>query len=196
MASKRNAEKEKEALDWIEAILGEPIDRKKPFEEVLKNGIILCNFINKLLPGSVKKIEKSGTGFVLMQNLERFQGALKKYGVPETEVFQTVDLYERKNIPQVVLCIYAIGRVAQTKPDFNGPILGPKMADENKREFTQEQLEAGKNVATSKTNDKDLILMAGDFNGHVGRQPNIFQGVHGGHGIGSRNEEDKATGIL
>ncbi|CAI9716538.1 myophilinmyophilin-like [Octopus vulgaris] len=148
MASKRNAEKEKEALDWIEAILGEPIDRKKPFEEVLKNGIILCNFINKLLPGSVKKIEKSGTGFVLMQNLERFQGALKKYGVPETEVFQTVDLYERKNIPQVVLCIYAIGRVAQTKPDFNGPILGPKMADENKREFTQEQLEAGKNVVS------------------------------------------------
>lgn len=69
------------------------------------------SFINKLAPGSVKKIEKSGTGFVLMQNLERFQAALKKYGVPETEVFQTVDLYERKNIPQVVLCIYAIGRV-------------------------------------------------------------------------------------
>ncbi|GAB1598020.1 myophilin-like [Argonauta hians] len=148
MASKRNAEKEKEALDWIEAILGEPIDRKKPFEEVLKNGIILCNFINKLLPGSVKKIETKGTGFVLMQNLERFQAALKKYGVPETEVFQTVDLYERKNIPQVVLCIFAIGRVAQTRPDFNGPILGPKMAEENKREFTQEQLDAGKHVVS------------------------------------------------
>uniref|UniRef100_A0A0L8IF68 Uncharacterized protein n=1 Tax=Octopus bimaculoides TaxID=37653 RepID=A0A0L8IF68_OCTBM len=37
---------------------------------------------------------------------------------------------------------------AQTKPDFNGPILGPKMAEENKREFTQEQLDAGKNVVS------------------------------------------------
>ena len=59
----------------------------------------------------MKKIERKGTGFVMMQNLERFQGALKKYGVPETETFQTVDLYERKNIPQVTLCLFAIGRV-------------------------------------------------------------------------------------
>lgn len=146
MSSKRDHEKEKEALDWVEAILGQPIDRKKPYEDVLKDGIILCDFINKLAPGSVKKIERKGSSFVMMQNLERFQAALKKYGVPETETFQTVDLFERKNIPQVTLCLFAIGRIAQTKPDFNGPILGPKMAEENVREFTDEQLEAGKHV--------------------------------------------------
>lgn len=146
MSSKRDAEKEKEALDWVEAILGQPVDRKKPYEEVLKDGTVLCDFINKLAPGSVKKIERKGTGFVLRQNLERFQAAVKKYGVPESETFQTVDLFERKNIPQVTLCLFAIGRIAQTKPDYNGPILGPKMSDENVREFTQEQLEAGKNV--------------------------------------------------
>ncbi|XP_052828407.1 myophilin [Octopus bimaculoides] len=105
MASKRNAEKEKEALDWIEAILGEPIDRKKPFEEVLKNGIILCKII---------------------------------------ELNQS----NHSNIFKLIFIFFLFTFQAQTKPDFNGPILGPKMAEENKREFTQEQLDAGKNVVS------------------------------------------------
>jgi hypothetical protein len=41
----------------------------------------------------------------------RFQAALKKYGVPEEEIFQTADLYERRNIPQVTLCLYALSRL-------------------------------------------------------------------------------------
>ena len=63
------------------------------------------------MPGCIKKIDKKGGGFALMQNLERFQTAAKDWGVPVREVFQTVDLWERKNIPQVTLCIHALGRV-------------------------------------------------------------------------------------
>ena len=70
--------------------------------------------MNKLMPGCIKKIDKKGGGFALMQNIERFQEAAKKYGVPVNEVFQTVDLWERKNIPQVTLCIHALGRVVST----------------------------------------------------------------------------------
>ncbi|CAI9722768.1 Hypothetical predicted protein [Octopus vulgaris] len=51
--------------------------------------------------------------------------------------------------------------------------------------------------ATSKTSDNDFILVAGDFNGHVGQQPGIFHGVHGSHGIGTRNEEiEKFTVVI
>ena len=63
------------------------------------------------MPGCIKKIDKKGGGFALMQNIERFQQAAKDWGVPIREVFQTVDLWERKNIPQVTLCIHALGRV-------------------------------------------------------------------------------------
>ena len=63
------------------------------------------------MPGCIKKIDKKGGGFALMQNIERFQQAAKDWGVPVREVFQTVDLWERKNIPQVTLCIHALGRV-------------------------------------------------------------------------------------
>ena len=31
-------------------------------------------------------------------------------------------------------------------PSYNGPVLGPKQSAEHKREFTQEQMDAGKHV--------------------------------------------------
>ena len=36
-----------------------------------------------------------------------------------------------------------------------------------------------------------MTLGLGDFNGHVGKQVEGFQGVHGGNGIGERNEEGR-----
>ena len=41
----------------------------------------------------------------------RFQAAVKKYGVPENEIFQTADLFERRNISQVTLGILALARI-------------------------------------------------------------------------------------
>ncbi|CAI9722630.1 Hypothetical predicted protein [Octopus vulgaris] len=58
------------------------------------------------------------------------------------------------------------------------------LPDEQKDHFYDILLQA-----TSKTNDNDPIFVAGDFNGHIGCQSNIFHGVHGGHRIGSQNED-------
>lgn len=66
--------------------------------------------MNKLSPGCIKKIDKKGGGFALMQNIERFNKAANAYGVPVRELFQTVDLWEKKNIPAVTLCLHALGR--------------------------------------------------------------------------------------
>ena len=41
----RDKELEAQALDWVEANLGEPIDRKTPYEDVLRDGIILCKWV-------------------------------------------------------------------------------------------------------------------------------------------------------
>ncbi|KAK3578430.1 hypothetical protein CHS0354_037395 [Potamilus streckersoni] len=146
MPPKREPELEEQALEWIEQNLGTKLDRSKDYADVLKDGIVLCNLMNKLMPGCIKKIDTKGGGFALMQNIERFQVAAKQYGVPVNEVFQTVDLWEKKNIPQVTLCIHALGRVAQTRSDYSGPILGPKMAEAQHRDFTDDQLRAGQNV--------------------------------------------------
>lgn len=57
--------------------------------------------MNKLMPGCIKKIQSKGTNFQLMENVQRFQAAAKKYGLPEEEIFQTADLFEKRNIAQV-----------------------------------------------------------------------------------------------
>lgn len=145
--SKRDAGQENEALDWIETILGEKLERDKGYENILQNGIVLCKLMNKIKPGSVKKINDANSmPFKIMENISAFQNAIKAYGVPTTDVFQTVDLYEKKDISQVTQCLFALGRTCQVHPEFTGPILGPKLSEENKREFSEEQLNASKSV--------------------------------------------------
>ena len=70
-----------------------------------------CRLINKIVPGSVKKVNKGGGNFALMENLAAYQKAIKAYGVPDEEIFQTVDLFEARNIKQVVKSIHALGRI-------------------------------------------------------------------------------------
>ena len=41
--------------------------------------------------------------------LNRFQVAAKKYGVPESDIFQTIDLAEKKDIAMVTATIFALG---------------------------------------------------------------------------------------
>jgi hypothetical protein len=36
--------------------------------------------------------------------------AARAYGVEDAELFQTIDLFEKQNIPQVTQCLYALGR--------------------------------------------------------------------------------------
>eukprot|EP00095_Tigriopus_kingsejongensis_P000561 maker-scaffold776_size99073-snap-gene-0.19 protein:Tk00561 transcript:maker-scaffold776_size99073-snap-gene-0.19-mRNA-1 annotation:"calponin transgelin" len=110
---KRNPQQEAEVLEWIEAVLETKLP-KKAYEEVLKDGVVLCQLMNKIVPGSIKKIQERGTNFQLMENVQRFQVAVKKYGVPEEEIFQTADLFERRNIAQVTLGILALARIVSS----------------------------------------------------------------------------------
>ncbi|KAF5305563.1 hypothetical protein FQA39_LY01654 [Lamprigera yunnana] len=161
----RNKEQEAEVLNWIFEVLGESVP-KGEYEDILRDGVVLCNLMNKLTPGCIKKIQSKGTNFQLMENIERFQKAAKAYGLPQEEIFQTADLFERRNIPQVTLSLYALGRLTQKHPEYKGPNLGPKMADKNEREFSEEQLRASE--------------------GHLGLQMGYHKGAsqsgHGGFG--------------
>lgn len=45
-----------------------------------------------------------------MENIARFAQAARAYGLSDAETFQTVDLYEKMNLHQVILCLFALGR--------------------------------------------------------------------------------------
>ena len=48
--------------------------------------------------------------FKKMENISKFLTSAERYGLPVTELFQTVDLYERQNIGQVIQTLFALGR--------------------------------------------------------------------------------------
>nr|BAC16745.1 calponin [Branchiostoma belcheri] len=144
IAGKRDPQKEAEAQAWIEELIGEKFPEGVAYEDALKDGVILCKLINVLVPGSVKRINAQKMPFKQMENIGNFLTAVQGYGVPASDLFQTVDLYERRNIPAVTQCFFAMGRVAQTKPDYRGPIFGPKPSEENIRLFTEDQLMEGR----------------------------------------------------
>jgi len=70
LAGKRDAEQEREAMEWIEAVLGEKLfNCGEPYEDVIKDGQVLCRLMNKIQAGAVAKINKSGGQFKMMENI-------------------------------------------------------------------------------------------------------------------------------
>ncbi|XP_046748744.1 muscle-specific protein 20 [Diprion similis] len=146
LAGKRDPEQEREAKEWIESILGKKIFATEAYEDVLRDGQVLCQLMNKLKPGSIPKINTTGGQFKMMENINVFQKALKEYGVADVDVFQTVDLWEKKDISQVTTTLFALGRQTYRHPEWTGPYLGPKPSEECKRDFSEETLRAGQGV--------------------------------------------------
>lgn len=55
-------------------------------------------------------------------------------------------MWEKKDIAAVTNTLFALGRACYKHEDFPGPHLGPRPAEENKRDFSEETLAAGKTV--------------------------------------------------
>lgn len=145
-AGKRDVEEERQAQEWIETIVGEPFPAGLRYEEALRNGIILCKLMNRLQPGLISRVNVSGGDYKFMDNLGQFVRAAHIYGVPEVDLFPANDLWELKNIAGVTQTIFAVGRACYRHPEFRGPFLGPRPAEENRRQFTEDQLRAGEGM--------------------------------------------------
>ena len=135
---------EREAKEWLQAVVGEPFPAGS-FHEALKDGVYLCKAINKLAPGSVPKINQSKMAFKMMENIGNFLDSCSQYTMQKSDLFQTVDLYEDANMTQVVNTIHALGRKARAK-GYRGAILGPKEAAKQTREFDEETRKAGQTI--------------------------------------------------
>lgn len=85
---------ERQVQQWIEAVTGTKFTQ--PFAQNLKDGQLLCQLINKIKPGTIRKIETSAMPFKQMENISNFLRACRSLGVAEHDVFETVDLYEAK----------------------------------------------------------------------------------------------------
>eukprot|EP00456_Euglypha_rotunda_P025921 TRINITY_DN208_c0_g1_i11.p1 TRINITY_DN208_c0_g1~~TRINITY_DN208_c0_g1_i11.p1 ORF type:complete len:195 (+),score=27.03 TRINITY_DN208_c0_g1_i11:88-672(+) len=90
---------EEKVRAFIEKHTGEKLGDN--LQESLKDGIILCNLLNKLRPGLITG-HKKGAAFVQMENINKFLIGLQALGFKATETFMTVDLFEGKNMVVVM----------------------------------------------------------------------------------------------
>ncbi|NXR46765.1 LMO7 protein, partial [Hippolais icterina] len=108
------------------------------FRAALENGILLCDLINKIKPGIIKKINCLPTPIAGLDNIIVFLKACENIGLKEAQLFHPGDLQDLSNrvtvkpeetnrrVKNVLITLYWLGRKAQSDPDYNGPYLNLK----------------------------------------------------------------------
>eukprot|EP01084_Bolivina_argentea_P097334 174983_1 len=161
---------ENEARLWIEEVTGVKTDGD--LGSCLKDGALLCKVINAVKPGTIKRINTSKMPFKQMENISIFLRACRTLGVPEYSLFETVDLFEEKDLSIVIRCIHSLGGAVQKScPDYSGPRLGVAQRAPAIRQWTDEQRkrQAKKAAATptilskgsSATMEKSKVVLTG-----------------------------------
>lgn len=126
---------EKEVAAWIFNTLHTPENERIKYEsydliEILKDGYILCQLGDLLhLPNCpTKKYKSSKMPFVQMENILFFLKACEMVGMAHDEIFQTVDLFDRKDPYQVIVTLMSFSRKANETngADFT-EVIGPKV---------------------------------------------------------------------
>ncbi|KAI7901972.1 kinase-like domain-containing protein [Cokeromyces recurvatus] len=80
-------------------------------QEVLKDGTILCRFIQRFAPNECININEGHNKFAYQDNIGQFLRVAENLHIPQSDLFQTVDLLEDKRMQSVVSCILAIKRI-------------------------------------------------------------------------------------
>ncbi|CUS20846.1 LAQU0S01e15940g1_1 [Lachancea quebecensis] len=127
-----------EISQWIfGAVLKEPIP--SDLLAALKDSTALCRLANTLYAadapnsGALIKYKESRMPFVQMEQISQFLAFARQYGVPEDELFQTVDLYEEKDPAVVYQALKSLSRYANKKHPQQFPVIGPQIATKRPR---------------------------------------------------------------
>ncbi|EPY76463.1 calponin-3-like protein [Camelus ferus] len=144
IASKYDHQAEEDLRNWIEEVTGMSIGTN--FQLGLKDGIILCELINKLQPGSVKKVNESSLNWPQLENIGNFIKAIQAYGMKPHDIFEANDLFENGNMTQVQTTLVALAGLAKTKGFHTTIDIGVKYAEKQTRRFDEGKLKAGQSV--------------------------------------------------
>ncbi|XP_027146668.1 LIM domain only protein 7 isoform X2 [Larimichthys crocea] len=126
-----------ETRRWIEAVTKKKFG-STDFRSALENGVLLCDLINKIKPGIIKRVNRLPTPIAGLDNLNVFLKACGKLGLKEAQLFHPGDLQDlstrvtvkhqetNRRLKNVLITIYWLGRRAQCDRFYDGPYLNFK----------------------------------------------------------------------
>ncbi|XP_060511145.1 LIM and calponin homology domains-containing protein 1 isoform X8 [Panthera onca] len=126
-----------EAQKWIEQVTGRSFG-DKDFRTGLENGILLCELLNAIKPGLVKKINRLPTPIAGLDNIILFLRGCKELGLRESQLFDPSDLQDTSNrvtvksldysrkLKNVLVTIYWLGKAANSSASYSGTTLNLK----------------------------------------------------------------------
>ncbi|XP_010857146.1 PREDICTED: LIM and calponin homology domains-containing protein 1 isoform X3 [Bison bison bison] len=110
----------------------------KDFRTGLENGILLCELLNAIKPGLVKKINRLPTPIAGLDNIILFLRGCKELGLKESQLFDPSDLQDTSNrvtvksldysrkLKNVLVTIYWLGKAANSCASYSGTTLNLK----------------------------------------------------------------------
>ncbi|XP_048862373.1 LIM domain only protein 7 isoform X3 [Brienomyrus brachyistius] len=127
----------REAQRWVEEVSKKKFGHRD-FRSALENGVLLCDLINRIKPGIIKRVNRLSTPIAGLDNVNVFLKACGKLGLKEAQLFHPGDLQDlstrvtvkkeetKRRLKNVLITIYWLGRKAQADPFYNGPHLNLK----------------------------------------------------------------------
>ncbi|XP_043957431.1 LIM domain only protein 7-like isoform X5 [Gambusia affinis] len=147
-----------EAQRWIEEVTGKSFGCSD-FRSALENGVLLCDLINQLKPGIIKRMNRLSTPIAGLDNVNVFLKACGKLGLNESQLFHSGDLQDlstrvtlrrdesQRRLKNVLITIYWLGRKAQLDTYYSGPQLNFKAFEGLLGLALSKALEEGSNIS-------------------------------------------------
>jgi len=131
LKAKEDPEWESKVGAWIEKVLGKPLIDSKDIHTSCKDGVILCELVNKIQPGTIKKINPT-TGMLKhlaeRDNINLYLKACYTLGIDNSSMFTIADLHAKRGIATVLSNIATLSHIAHSKFGCTVEPLGPGMS--------------------------------------------------------------------
>ncbi|KAG1172947.1 hypothetical protein G6F70_007954 [Rhizopus microsporus] len=101
MKQEQSKLEEQLAIDYINKTLNLSIQPGE-LQKELKDGVVLCNLVNQLRPGTIKT----------MDNITRFLQGVRQLGMKDSQLFETTDLFSAKDMSSVVHTILSLAELS------------------------------------------------------------------------------------
>jgi hypothetical protein len=107
---------------WLQELSGLPVAAatEAELQVQLRSGVVLCHAANRI-GASITAISTNEKMFEQISNIGKFLEFVKSTGVADRDLFVTTDLYDNKDMRQVIIGLNSLGRALHKTAGYSGP---------------------------------------------------------------------------